>query len=410
MLPLAGILIGLTGRTLKKTSQQGQQKIGLLLSFIEESISGLRIIKGFTAERFAKEKFDEMNNEYGKLATKMYSRRDLASPLSEFLGIAVFAIIIWYGGQLVFENQLTTGTFVAFLVLFYTIIAPAKAFSSAYYNIQKGVASVERIRVILDAPVNITDPENPIAITSFNDHIHYKNVSFAYHKGDHGWAVKGVDFRIERGKTIALVGQSGSGKSTLADLLPRFYDVTEGSILLDGHDIRNLTLNNLRSQIGVVTQESILFNETVHNNIAFGLEHKTKEEVIQAAKIANAHDFIMQLPEGYATNIGDRGNKLSGGQRQRLCIARAILRNPPILILDEATSALDTESEKLVQEALNNLMKNRTSIIIAHRLSTILHADEILVMQKGEIVERGNHTQLLTQNGVYKKLYDLQGF
>jgi subfamily B ATP-binding cassette protein MsbA len=331
--------------------------------------------------------------------------------MSEFLGASVMAALIYIGGKIVLgEHKLDPSNFIAFIVFFSQIIPPAKSFTDAYYNVQKGMASVDRINRILDADISIRDKEFPVSISDFNHGIEYRNASFGYIKGDSGWVLRDINLKIEKGKTIALVGQSGSGKTTLADLLPRFYDLEEGEILLDGENINSYRLADLRRLMGIVTQESILFNDSVFNNIAFGMESATEEAVIRAAKIANAHDFIMQMPEGYHTNIGDRGGKMSGGQRQRISIARAVLKNPPILILDEATSALDTESERLVQDAITRLMENRTVLVIAHRLSTIKHADEIIVLKKGIIIERGKHSDLLEHNGEYKKLYDLQMF
>jgi len=412
LIPLSGLLIGLIGRSLRKTSAQSQAKMGLVLSAIEETLSGLRIIKAFTAEVFSKLKFGQINSEYSRLMVKAYRKRDLSTPLSEFLGAVVMAVIIYFGGRLVLReaDPLDPKTFIFFIITFSQLIPPAKSITDAFYNVQKGLASVDRINKILDAEVTIRDPEIPVPIRDFNHEIEYRNVSFAYHKSGSGWVLKDVSLKIEKGKTIALVGQSGSGKTTLADLLPRFYDLDAGEILVDGENIRDYKLIELRKLMGVVTQESILFNDTVLNNIAFGIQDVNEEKVIAAARIANAHDFIMEMQDGYHTNIGDRGGKMSGGQRQRISIARAILKNPPILILDEATSALDTESERLVQDALIRLMQNRTTLVIAHRLSTIQHADEIVVMQKGEIIERGRHNDLLMKNGVYKKLYDLQSF
>jgi subfamily B ATP-binding cassette protein MsbA len=343
---------------------------------------------------------------------RLYRKRDLTSPLSEFLGAVVMVIVIYFGGKLVLDQavNLEPGVFIYFIVIFSQLIPPAKSFSEAYSNVQRGLASVERINKILDAEITIADKEHAIQLADFNHAIEYRNVSFAYHKGGSGWVLKNIDLKIEKGKTIALVGQSGSGKTTLVDLLPRFYDLEHGEILIDGENINSYKLNDLRGNMGIVNQESILFNDTIFNNIAFGLDNISVADVENAAKIANAHDFIMQMSEGYQTNVGDRGGRLSGGQRQRISIARAILKNPPILILDEATSALDTESERLVQDAITNLMKNRTTLVVAHRLSTIKHADEIIVMQQGEIIERGTHLQLLEKAGVYKKLYELQAF
>ena len=412
LLPLSGLLIAQIGKSLRKKSTSLQEKMGQLLSSIEETLGGLRIIHAFTAEDFSRKKFHVINKEHNKLMNKIGRRSDLSAPMSEFLGAAVMAIVMYFGGKLVLSpsQQLEPSEFIAFIAIFSQLIAPAKAFTSAYYNIQKGLASKERVDKILNAEIAIREVESPLPIASFESVIEYRNLSFAYRKGEQGYVLKNINVSIEKGKTIALVGQSGSGKTTMADLLPRYYDPSEGGIYIDGKDIRQLKIKDLRSLMGVVNQESILFNDTVFNNIAFGMNNVSEEAVMQAAKIANAHDFIMEMPDKYQTNIGDRGGKLSGGQRQRLSIARAVLKNPPILILDEATSALDTESERLVQDALNALMKNRTSVVIAHRLSTILSADEILVMQKGEIVERGTHQSLLAPGSYYKKLYELQNF
>lgn len=409
LLPITGLIIGQTGKTLKKSSAIGQQKMGLMLSFIEETLGGLRIIRAFTAETFIAKKFRELNEGYGKLMVKMYRRRDLASPLSEFLGVVVMVLVMFYGGSLVLSNDadLTASVFIGFIVVFSQIINPAKSFSTAYYNIQKGIASADRIKMILDAPINILDNPNAKPKNSFEKGITYENVSFSYGEED---VLKKINLTIAKGKTIALVGQSGAGKSTIADLLPRFYDVTGGRIAIDGIDIKDIKMTDLRELMGIVTQEAILFNDTIFNNIAFGMDNVKEEDIIKAAKIANAHEFISQMENGYQTNIGDRGSRLSGGQRQRISIARAVLKNPPILILDEATSALDTESERLVQDALSHLMQNRTSLIIAHRLSTVLHADEIIVMHHGEIAERGTHSELIAKGSVYKRLYELQAF
>jgi len=412
MLPIAGLLIGTLASSLRKTSSKTMTQMSLLISSIEETLSGLRIIKAFAAENFTKEKFSRINDEHRRLASHALHRRDLSSPMSEFLGAVVMAVVLYFGGKLVLNSadHLEPSAFIAFIAIFSQLIPPAKSFTDAYYNVQKGLASAERINKILDAEITIQDKENPIHIKDFNHSIEYRNVSFGYIKGDKGWVLKNINLKIEKGKTIALVGQSGSGKTTLADLLPRFYDLDTGEILIDGENIKDYKLSDLRRLMGIVTQESILFNDTVFNNIAFGMVTATAEDVIRAAKIANAHDFIMQMPDGYQTNIGDRGGKMSGGQRQRISIARAVLKNPPILILDEATSALDTESERLVQDAITRLMENRTTLVIAHRLSTIKHADEIIVLKKGEIIERGKHSELLAQSGEYKKLYDLQVF
>ena len=412
LLPISGLIIGMIGKSLRHTSTKGQAKMGVLLSAIEETLGGLRIIRAFTAEAFFREKFSIINNDYRKLMKRLYRKRDLTSPLSEFLGACVLVVIIYFGGSLALgaEKTLQPSEFITFIAIFSQLIPPAKSFSEAYSNVQRGLASVDRIDKILNAEITITDKPDAIQLIDFNHAIEYRDVSFGYHKGDTGWVLKGINLKIEKGKTIALVGQSGSGKTTLVDLLPRFYDLENGEILVDGENIKNYKLKDLRSMMGIVNQESILFNDTIFNNIAFGLEKVSEENVIAAAKIANAHDFISQMKEGYQTNVGDRGGRLSGGQRQRISIARAILKNPPILILDEATSALDTESERLVQDAITNLMKNRTTLVVAHRLSTIKHADEIIVMQQGEMIERGTHTDLLQKNGVYKKLFELQAF
>jgi len=412
LLPVAGLLIGQIGKSLRRTSSKSQAKMGVLLSAIEETLSGLRIIKAFTAEVFSSEKFRKINNDYRKLMVRLYRKRDLSAPLGEFLGAIVLTIVMYFGGQLALDetHHLDPSVFIAFIVIFSQLIPPAKSFTEAYSNVQKGLASAERINKILDAEITIRDGEHPVSISDFNHAIEYRNVSFAYHKGGTGWVLKNIDIKIEKGKTIALVGQSGSGKTTLVDLLPRFYDLESGEIFVDGENIKDYRIRDLRSLMGIVSQESILFNDTVYNNIAFGMPSAKEEEVVSAARIAHAHDFISEMKDGYQTNIGDRGGKLSGGQRQRISIARAILKNPPILILDEATSALDTESERLVQDALTHLMKNRTTLVIAHRLSTIQFADEIIVMHKGEIIQRGRHDELLIAGGAYKRLYDLQSF
>ena len=411
LLPIVGLLIGRIGKSLKRNSTKGKEKMGIILSVMEETLGGLRIIKGFNAESRISERFRKENNQYTALQTKVLRRVDLASPLSEFLGVSVLVVILYLGGYMVLEEKtMAGGIFITYLAMFSQLLTPAKAFTQAYYSVQKGLASAERIDKILNADVTIKDAPNPKSITKFEKEIEYKNVSFAYREGEIGWVLNKINLKIEKGKTIALVGQSGSGKTTLADMLPRFYDTTEGEILIDGTEIKQAKIKDVRSLMGIVTQESILFNDTVYNNIAFGIENVTEQQVIEAAKIANAHQFISEMQNGYQTNIGDRGSKMSGGQRQRISIARAVLKNPPILILDEATSALDTESERLVQDALFKLMKNRTSLVIAHRLSTIQFADEIIVMQKGEIIERGTHTSLLANSITYKKLYDLQAF
>jgi subfamily B ATP-binding cassette protein MsbA len=412
LLPIAGIIIGKIGKSLKKTSTAEKEKTGIIMSIMDEALGGLRIIKAFNAEKKIKSNFEKENDAYTSIMVKAYRRVDLSSPMSEFLGVSVFVAILYAGGNMVLgeSHSMNGAVFITYLALFSQLIAPAKSFTTAYYNVQKGMASAERINKILLAEVTIKDPVNHKVLTHFTKEIEYKNVCFAYREAEVGWVLNNINIKIEKGKTIALVGQSGSGKTTMADMLPRFYDPSQGEILIDGVSIKDVKLSDLRALMGIVTQESILFNDTIYNNIALGIDNVTEEQVIEAAKIANAHEFISQMQQGYQTNIGDRGGKLSGGQRQRISIARAILKNPPILILDEATSALDTESERLVQDALNKLMKNRTSVIIAHRLSTIQHADEIIVLQKGEIIERGTHTELLNSNGTYRKLYDLQAF
>jgi len=414
LLLIPGFLIGKIAISLRKSSVKGKTKLGLLFSIMEETFSGLRIIKAFNAEKPMQKKFNEENNVYTRIMIWMQRKTDLAGPLSEFLGVTISAVLIYYGGSLVLGEKLSASLFITYIAIFSQVIPPSKALTTAYYNIQKGLASAERIEKILFADDVIHEVQHPKTIQSFEKEIEYKNISFAYTRGDDGHVLKNINLKIGKGKMIALVGQSGSGKSTLADMLPRFYDPDKGEILIDGISMKEFKITSLRDLMGIVTQESILFNDTVYNNIAFGTSlvgiSNPDQQVIAAAKIANAHDFINEMPEKYQTNIGDRGNKLSGGQRQRIAIARAVLKNPPILILDEATSALDSESERLVQEALNHLMKNRTSVVIAHRLSTIQHADEIIVLQRGEIAERGTHNDLLAKGGVYKKLYDMQVF
>ncbi len=410
VLPVSGFIIGRIGKSLKKTSEDGQEQMGQLVSIIEETITGLRIIKAFTAELLAIDKFFKRNESYTRLMRRMYRKRDLASPLSEFMGVMLMITIIWYGGRLILldENStLTAATFITYIAIFTQIISPAKSFTVAYYNLQKGNASLERIHKVLSADITIHDPANPKDLPSFENEIVYDKVTFGYQKKT---VLKDINLHIRKGQTIALVGSSGSGKSTIINLLPRFYDVNEGRITIDGIDIRDVRLHDLRKLIGVVTQQSILFNDTVAANIAFGKPDASMEEIEKAARVANAHEFIKDLPGGYDYNVGDSGNKLSGGQKQRISIARAVLSNPPILLLDEATSSLDTESEKLVQEALEKLMENRTSLVIAHRLSTIVRSDIIYVIEQGRVVEKGTHQQLLENNNVYKKLYDLQSF
>jgi len=408
LLPVAGYIMGKVGKTLKRKSLIGQAQWSVLMSQIEETLSGLRIIKAFIAEKKIRKRFEEANDAFRRTSNRIYRRQQLAHPMSEFLGTATIVVILWYGGLLILgeSSPIDASTFIYYLVIFYSLINPAKDLSKATYAIQKGLASVERVDKILNAESNIQSPSNPKPI-ALNRAIEYNDVWFRYRND---WVLKGISLKIEKGRTVALVGQSGSGKSTLVDLLPRFYDIEKGAITIDDTDVREASLLDLRGLMGNVNQEAILFNDSFFNNIAFGIENASLQEVEEAARIANAHDFIVATEKGYDTNIGDRGGKLSGGQRQRISIARAILKNPPILILDEATSALDTESERLVQEALENLMRNRTTIVIAHRLSTICNADEICVLHEGEIVERGRHEALLAKNGYYKRLCDMQKF
>lgn len=407
-LPIMGTIMGKVGKKLKQQSFFGQQQWGGLMSQVEETLGGLRIIKAFNAEEKMKSRFHKSNEAFRKTTFRIFSRQQLAHPMSEFLGTVTIAIVLWYGGTLILNNNssIDAAAFMFYLSIFYLLINPAKDLSKSVYSIQKGLASVERVDKILMAESNILDTENPLPI-HLKDKIEYKNVWFKYQDN---WVIKGVNLTIENGKTVALVGQSGSGKSTMVDLLPRFYDINDGTISIDGISVKDARLHDLRQLMGIVNQEAILFNDTFFNNISFGVENATMEQVIEAAKVANAHEFIITTENGYETNIGDRGGKLSGGQRQRISIARAILKNPPILILDEATSALDTESERIVQDALENLMKNRTTIVIAHRLSTIRNADLICVMHEGEIVERGKHEELIELNGYYKRLCDMQSF
>ncbi len=409
LLPIAGLIMGGVGRRLKRTSLHMQNQWGVLLSNIEETIGGLRIIKAFNAEKKVQRRFDDENDTFRAMATRVARRYELAHPMSEFLGTATIAIVLWFGGTLIIggHSTITAPSFIYYMVIFYSIINPAKDFSKASYAIQRGLASMQRIDKILTAENHIKDPENPVSISEIKEGIKYNGVRFRYADK---WIINDVSFTIAQGSTVALVGQSGSGKTTLADLLPRFYDIEEGSITIDGTDIRKFRVHDLRALMGNVNQEAILFNDSFYNNITFGVENATREQVEEAARIANAYDFIMESEQGFDTRIGDRGCNLSGGQRQRISIARAILKNPPILILDEATSALDTESEHLVQEALDKLMHGRTTLVIAHRLSTIKNADLICVIQDGKIVERGNHETLMAHNGEYKHLVDMQTF
>jgi hypothetical protein len=409
LLPIAGFIMGRVGKSLKRKSLDQQNQWGVLMSNIEECLGGLRIIKAFNAEEKVKDRFHRENQTFYRLSNRIARRQSLAHPMSEFLGTMAIAIVLWFGGSLILggNSTLNASEFIYYMVIFYTIINPAKDLSKAMYSIQKGLASMERVDKILGAQNPIRDPKNPKTITTLRGSISYDNISFAY--GDKE-VLHDVSLEIPAGSTVALVGQSGSGKSTMADLLPRFYDVNAGSIKVDGTDIRDMRVHDLRSFMGNVNQEAILFNDTFYNNITFGVEHATREQVEQAARVANAHEFIMASENGYDTNIGDRGCRLSGGQRQRISIARAILKNPPLLILDEATSALDTESEQLVQQALDRLMEGRTTLVIAHRLSTIKNADLICVLHEGRIVEKGTHQELIELNGYYKHLVDMQKF
>ena len=406
LLPIAGFVVGRIGRSLKKQTNKAQVKWGEILSQMEETLTGLRIIKGFNAEQKVKKQFYGLIDDIFGIKNRISYRRDLASPISEFLGVTILSGVLWFGGNLVLNGDiLSPGSFITYVALFSQIINPAKALSQAVYKVNRGTATLDRLNEILEAPVTVNDIADPMQLNEFKDSISFENVGFSYQDDS---ILHNINLTVKKGKLVALVGSSGAGKSTLADLVPRFHDVSEGQLLIDGINIKNYSLHSLRKQISIVTQEPILFNDTIAANIALGKPEATEDEIIAAAKIANAYDFIIKKEGGFNSTIGDRGSKLSGGERQRLTIARAVLKNPPILILDEATSALDTESEKLVQDAINNMMQNRTSIVIAHRLSTIRHADEIIVMQKGKIVERGNHETLLAQNGYYQKLIEMQ--
>lgn len=409
LLPISFLLIAQITKLLKRDALRSQDLLGYIMGTIEETISGIRIIKAFNGEEYIKKKFDAQNNTYRGLLKSVINKRELASPMSEFLGVSVLTLVFYYGGKLVLEHagDLTASEFITYIALYSQILIPAKNISTAVTNIQKGLVSGARLLNLIDTKIEIVEKENAVHLTGFENKIEFVNVHFSHETFK---VLKGINLSVSKGKTVALVGPSGGGKSTLADMVPRFYDVSDGQILIDGTNIKEVTLKSLRQLMGTVTQESILFNDSVANNIAFGVENPDMNKIIEAAKIANAHEFISALSEGYDTNIGDRGGKLSGGQRQRLSIARAVFKNPPILILDEATSALDTESEKMVQEALTNLMKNRTTLVIAHRLSTIQHADEIIVLDKGIIVERGTHINLMNANGLYQRLCEMQAF
>ena len=400
------IIIGGISRNLKKKSGKAQEKVAELTSTLEETIGGIRIIKGFGAEKHQYAKFQHENSGFKNMLISLIRRRDLSGPLSEFLGITVVTVLLYYGSILVFDGKLQPETFFTFVFAFYQVIDPSKTLSSTYYNIQKGLGALERVEAILHTPNPIREKDNPVNIAGFNREIRFENVCFSYLNTDEQ-VLKNINLTIPKGKILAIVGPSGAGKSTLTDMLPRFYDPTAGRVLVDGQDIKDLSVSSLRDLFSLVSQDAILFHDTVWNNIAFGKD-MTEEDIIRAAKVANAHDFISALPNGYHTVIGDRGMKLSGGQRQRLTIARAVLRDPAILILDEATSALDSESEKLVQDALNELMKGRTSIVIAHRLSTIQNADTIIVMDQGSIIQQGDHLSLIQEENLYKKLVDMQ--
>ena len=409
LLPISGWLIGLLGKNLKRNSAQAQAQQGELLSQLDETLSGLRVVKAFNAEKKVEDRFAALNEKIRKTFNDLHFRYHLAFPMSEFTGTAVIAVLLWFGGMLILNGSsgINAAEFIYYLIIFYSIINPAKDLSRAMYGVRKGMAALDRIDKIMDAVNVIPEPEQPVVVKEFTTAIEYRNLSFRYQTE---YVLKNINLTIPKGSTVALVGQSGSGKTTLIDLFPKFYRIEEGEILLDGVNINTIHSHDLRRLIGNVNQEAILFNDSFYNNIAFGVENATMEQVIEAAKIANAHEFIIATEQGYETNIGDRGSKLSGGQRQRISIARAILKNPPVLILDEATSALDTESEKMVQEALDHLMENRTTLVVAHRLSTIKKADEICVMHEGRIVERGRHEELIALNGYYRKLVEMQSF
>ena len=407
-IPISGFIISLIGKSLKQKSDKVQQEQGLFLSILEETLGGLKIIKGFNAESIFYTKFKSSTQNFYDFSNKLLNRQNLASPASEFLGISVIAVLLWYGGTMVLiDGTLDGSTFIVYMGLAYNVLTPAKGISKALYNVKKGNAAAERVLEILETENSITDADKAIDKTEFNSELTLENISFKY---ENEYVLKNFQATVKKGKTVALVGQSGSGKSTIANLVTRFYDITEGEIKIDGINIKDMSQNSLRGLMGLVTQDSILFNDTIKENLKIGKPNATDEELIESLKIANAYEFVKELPKGLDTNIGDSGGKLSGGQKQRISIARAVLKNPPIMILDEATSALDTESEQLVQKALENMMKNRTSIVIAHRLSTIKNADTIIVMHQGEIVEQGRHDELIANEGVYKKLVNMQSF
>ena len=407
LFPITGFLIAQVGKSLKKSSEKSQEKMGDILSVLDENIGGLRVVKLFNAEKDVHQKFDRESKKYQSLMTSLLRKKDLSSPMSEFLSTIVMVVVMWFGGKLVLggSSHLSPEAFIGYILIFSQIIPPAKSFTTAYYRLQKGSAAAARVYELMDVKNEIIESKNPKSVSKINESLELKNVSFRYENTD---VLSKISFTIEKGKTIALVGKSGSGKSTIADLCARFYDINEGEVCVDGINIKSIKLSDLRHLMGVVSQESILFNDSIYNNIKMGNPSANKEEIIEASKIANAYDFIMQTENTFETNIGEKGDKLSGGQKQRISIARAILKNPNLLILDEATSSLDTESEKLVQDALKKLMKERTTLVIAHRLSTIKDADEIIVLSEGKIAERGNHTDLVEKNGVYKTLINLQ--
>lgn len=407
LLPVSALIIGGVGRSLKKASFSGQKILSDLMVIIEETLGGIRIVKAFHAEKQLEQKFDEQNEKFKKLANSIFRKRSLSSPMSEFLGSIVIATVIWFGGNVVLNQQLDPAVFITYIAMFSQVISPAKAFSASFYNMQKGLASLDRLEEIVEAEVKLEERKDPVRKLQFEQSIELRNVHFRYENTP---ILQDINLVIPKGKTIALVGQSGAGKSTLADLIPRFYDVESGEVLLDGTDVRDIKVEDMRNLMGIVPQTPVLFNDTIANNIAFGDPQPDRDKIIQAARMANAYEFILETEKGLDTLVGDMGGKLSGGQRQRIAIARALYKNPPILILDEATSSLDTESEKLVQEAINRLMENRTSLVIAHRLSTIQHADEIIVLERGRIAERGRHADLVSRDGIYKRLYELNTF